>query len=320
MRTRRPDRASRRPGEWPGGKRFAFTIFDDTDDESIANGPAVYEFLGELGMRITKSVWTCEPEGDAPDEGASCEDPGYLAWVLSLQRAGHEIALHNVARATSEREHTRLGLDRFREQFGADPRAHANHAQNREGIYHGEARVTGWRRAVYNALTRRRRRRFYEGHVPGSPFFWGDLCHERVTYVRNFVYRDINTLKACPYAPYHDSARPYVRHWFASAEGSSPELFLQTISEQNQQRLEDEGGLCIMYTHFGYGFAEEDRLHPGFERSMRQMAQRDGWFAPVSTVLDHIRASQGDWQIDDRERSALERRWLLEKVRSHRTS
>lgn len=36
---------------WPGRKRFAFTIFDDTDLETVENGPGVYEFLSELGMR-----------------------------------------------------------------------------------------------------------------------------------------------------------------------------------------------------------------------------------------------------------------------------
>ena len=70
-------------------------------------------------------------------------------------------------------------------------------ALHREAIYHGEERVTGVRRAIYNALTRGRRRWLVEGHVPESPLSWGDLCAERVSYVRNFVYRDIDTLAAC---------------------------------------------------------------------------------------------------------------------------
>lgn len=313
-----------RPGRsgvrWPGGKQFAFTIFDDTDDQTLANGPAVYALLTELGMRVTKSVWTSEPDGHAPPEGASCDDPAYLEWVQSLRRAGHEIASHGVARATSVRARTLGGLDRFRELFDGDPRCHANHSQNREGIYHGDARVTGWRRAAYNVLTRGRRRGFYQGHVPGSPYFWGDACLERVTYVRNFVYADINTLEACPYLPYHDADKPYVQQWFASAEGSHAASFAATISEPNQQRLEDEQGLCIMYAHLGYGFEREGRLEPAFEMLMRRLAQREGWFAPVSEILDHIRSTQGEWELEDAERRLLERRWLLEKMRSRRTS
>jgi hypothetical protein len=313
-------RAGRRAGCWPDGKLFAFTIFDDSDLQTVANGAPVYDFLTGLGMRITKSVWPLEPVSTPKVGGESCESPVYREWVRSLQRQGHEIALHNVASATSSRGRTMRGLDRFHALFGHDPRSLVNHYENREGIYHGEARVTGTRRTVYNVLTRGRRRRSFEGHVPESPLFWGDLCRERITYVRNFVYRDVNTLKACPYVPYHDPVKPFVRQWFASAEGAKPESFVKTLDERHQQRLEDERGLCIMYTHLGAGFYRSGRLDPGFERVMRRMAQRNGWFAPVSTILDHIRATQGDWELRDSERSLLERRWLADKVRARKST
>ena len=127
-------------------------------------------------MRVTKSVWVLPPTGEALYGGSSCAEPDYLAWALELQRSGHEIALHNVASSTSRREETLAGLDRFRELFGHDPRTLANHVGNLEAIYHGEQRVTGARRVIYNLLTRGRRRRLFEGHVPESPLFWGDLC------------------------------------------------------------------------------------------------------------------------------------------------
>ena len=158
------------------------------------------------------------------------------------------------------------------------------------------------------------------GHVPESPLFWGDICRDHVTYVRNFVYRDINTLKACPYVPYHDASKPFVQQWFAGAEGASLPAFVATLAEANQQRLEDEGGLCIMYTHLGAGFYRSGRIDPAFERLMRQMAARNGWFAPVATVLDHLRASQGEWELGERERRSLEWRWLGEKIRARKTS
>ena len=305
---------------WPGGKRFAFTIFDDADLQTVENGTPVYDFLYELGMRISKSVWVLPPDGDAQFDGASCADSDYLNWVKSLQRAGHEIALHNVASSTSARNRTHLGLDRFRELFGHDPRCLANHVGNLEAIYHGEDRVSGSRRTIYTVLTRRRRRDVFKGHDPESPLFWGDLCRERVSYVRNFVFRDINTLKVCPYIPYHDAAKPFVDSWFAASDGGTPDAFVATISERNQQRLENEQGLCIMYTHLGAGFSRLGRLDQRFEKLMRLMASRNGWFAPVSTILDHIRASQGDWAISDSERRSLERRWLLDKARSRKTT
>jgi hypothetical protein len=313
-------RAGRGAGRWPDGKRFAFTIFDDTDLQTVANAAPVYQFLTEIGMRVTKSVWVLEPDGEPKYGGESCEDPAYLEWARSLQRSGHEIALHNVSSSTATRERTRLGFERYRELFGGDPRSLANHTGNEEAIYHGEARVTGLRRGIYNVLTRGRRHNVFMGHVPESPLFWGDICLEHVTYVRNFVYRDINTLKSCPYMPYHDASKPYVKQWFAGAEGASLGAFVANMAERNQQRLEDEQGLCIMYTHLGAGFYRSGRVDRGFERVMRQMAGRNGWFAPVATILDHLRATQGEWELGERERRALEWRWLGEKIRSRKTT
>jgi len=45
---------------WPDGKRFAFTIFDDTDGTTLLNGPPIYDALTRHGLRITKSVWIDE--------------------------------------------------------------------------------------------------------------------------------------------------------------------------------------------------------------------------------------------------------------------
>jgi hypothetical protein len=305
---------------WPERKRFAFTIFDDTDLETLENGPGVYAFLTELGMRVTKSLWVLPPTGEALYGGSTCADPDYLAWALELQSQGHEIALHNVASSTSRREETLAGLDRFRELFGHDPRTLANHVGNLEAIYHGEERVTGTRRAIYNLLTRGRRRGLFEGHVPGSPLFWGDLCAERMSYVRNFVYRDVDTLAACPYMPYHDSAKPYVAAWFAASEGANPASFVRTIGETEQDRLEATGGLSIMYTHLGAGFWRNGALDPEFERLMRMLAARDGWFAPVAEVLDHLRHVKRVTDLGARERRELEWRWLRDKVRARSTS
>ena len=49
----------------------------------------------------------------------------------------------------------------------------------------------------------------FRGHVEGDPLFWGDLCRDRVRYVRNFTFADVNTLASCPLMPYHDPKRPW---------------------------------------------------------------------------------------------------------------
>jgi hypothetical protein len=60
--------------------------------------------------------------------------------------------------------------------------------------------------------------------------------------------------RACPFMPYDDPLRPCVNYWFASSEGANVHSFARPISEANQDRLEDEGGACIMYTQISCGF------------------------------------------------------------------
>src|SRR6202040_3687090 len=42
---------------FPGGKRFALTIIDDTDVATVENLKPIYDLLYESGMRTTKTVW-----------------------------------------------------------------------------------------------------------------------------------------------------------------------------------------------------------------------------------------------------------------------
>ena len=64
-------------------------------------------------------------------------------------------------------------------------------------------------------MTGYRRQGKFRGHVEGDPYFWGDLCQARIKYYRNFIFRNINTLKCCPFMPYHDPQKPFVNYWFA---------------------------------------------------------------------------------------------------------
>jgi hypothetical protein len=114
--------------------------------------------------------------------------------------------------------------------------------------------------------------------------------------------------------PYHDADRPFVRAWFASTEGQDAPAFVRAIREENQDRLEEEGGACIMYTHFASGFYENGQLHLGFVRMLRRLVGTGGWFVPVGTLLDYTIQQRGLRSISSAERRRLERRWLLDKV------
>ena len=281
----------------------------------MMNAPHVYELLADLGFRTTKSVWPLHGHDRPRAGGTTCEDRAYRAWVEMLQREGFEIGLHNVTFHTSPRDQTIRGLERFRELFGEYPSVHTNHTGCRESMYWGHDRLSGVNRTVYSVLNLLKQRREFEGHVEASPLFWGDLCQDKIKYVRNFVHRDINTLKYCPEMPYHDPARPYVNYWFASTEGPDVNTFVRALREADQDRLEREGGACIMYTHFGAGFAPEGHIDPRFARLMRRLGAKNGWFVPVTSLLDYLLAAKGQHQITDDQRTRLERGWLAHKIR-----
>jgi hypothetical protein len=300
---------------WPDGKRFAFTVFDDTDSQTLEKCRAVYGLLGDLGFRTTKSVWPVRGKGKPSDCGATCDEPDYREYAQSLQREGFEIGYHMATSHTSTREETIHGLDQFARHFGHYPVTMANHYFSNEDIYFGDARLTGVNRFAYNLLTRFKNRNRFRGHVEGDPLFWGDLCRERIKYVRNFSFAEINTLKICPQMPYHDPDRPYVNLWYASTEGAMAPSFIAALAEANQDRLEAEGGACIMYTHFGLGFYENGRMNRRFAELMTRLSRKNGWFVPVATLLDYIVSVRGPVTLSASDRARLERKWLLHKVR-----
>lgn len=299
---------------WPGGRQFAFTVFDDPDGLTRDARLFVYPLLAELGFRTTRAVWPLGPLPGTEFFGETCASREYREDAQRFQENGFEIAYHNAAPHSSSRAQIIESLDRFREYFGSDPSSMANHMENADSMYWGAARLSGVRKPIYNAMTRGRNKDRFLGHVPGSEFYWGDVCQARIRYCRNFVFRDINTLLACPIMPYGDPDRPFVQAWFSAADGTDCESFVKAISEQNQDRLEAQGGLCILYTHFGKYFAENNHINPEFERLLKRLSRKNVWFAPVSTILDYLRQQNGACVITPAQRARLEWRWLREKA------
>jgi len=300
---------------WPEGKSFAFAVCDDTDGTTLENIGQTYALLRDCGFRTTRSCWSVS--GD-PHKGTyagqTCEDPNYLQWVLDLESKGFEISWHGSTWHGLPREDTLSAMARFAEIFHHYPMISSNHTCCEEGMYWGNYRLTGWHVLLYNLLTRYRNNGKYRGHIEGDEYFWGDLCKEKIKYYRNFVFQDINTLKSCPFMPYHDPLRPYVNYWFASSNGADVRAFNKCISERNQERLEAEGGACIMYTHFARGFCENRKINPRFQSLMERLSKKNGWFVPVGTLLDYLQEVNGHHQITDRQRRQLERKWLWQKI------
>jgi len=301
---------------FPGGKRFAFSVFDDTD---VATEPSVrplYDLFASLGMRTTKTVWPLRYGGPSDYAGShTLEDPGYAAFVRELAGRGFEIAFHGATMESSPREDTERALELFHATLGFHPRSYASHSNNRENLYWGPARLRSRvLRRLYPALTGEAAH-WFQGHVEGSPYFWGDLGLQHLAHVRGFTFDTLNLWRLTPHVCYEDPLTPWVRDWFISADADNVEEFVRVLDEASQDRLEREGGLCLLSTHLGKGFVIDGRVEGRVQRLLAGMARRDGWFAPVSEILDYLRACGLVRRISAVDRHKLEWVWFLHALR-----
>lgn len=302
---------------YPDGRTFAFTIMDDTDVSTLANVAPIYRLLDRLGMRTTKTVWPLGcPEG-SPDfqDSDTLEDPPYLEFVLDLKRRGFEIAHHGATMESSPRQRTVRALDRFRDIFGASPRVYANHALNQDNLYWGAERFDD---PILRTLVRRTEGRppgYYQGHIPGSPFWWGDLAGD-ITYIRNLTFNELNLRRINPSMPYKDPRRPAIPWWFSASDAEDVSAFNALVSPKAQDKLEREGGFTIIATHFGKGFVRDGVVDAEAMRLLERLSKKPGWFVPVGVLLDWLRADgAGGNTLAASEWRRMQWRWGWDLVR-----
>jgi predicted TIM-barrel fold metal-dependent hydrolase len=84
-------------------------------------------------------------------------------------------------------------------------------------------------------------------------------------------------------------------------------------------RLEEEGGAAIVYTHFGHGYFASGSQDHRFKTLMSRLAKKNGWFVPVKTMLGFLESQGNGAAISRQDRDRMERRWLWSKLR-HGTS
>lgn len=302
---------------FPDGKRFAFSIVDDTDLATLDRVKPLYELLDRYGIHTTKTIWvwdTNEPSHE-PNRGDSLESLNYRTYVQEMQEQGFEIALHGVRGGSSTREDIVNGLERFREVLGQYPAIHVNHSMNQDNVYWGEHRWTlAPLRWIYGAIAKHH----FWGEDSASVYFWGDLVQRHIKYVNQFTYGEINLLAVNPAMPYRLEDKPYVPYWFPTSDGDNLDWFEELLKPENLDRLEHEGGVCLVYTHLGAGsFNGPDGLaHKRFEARIKDLASRNGWFAPASEILDYLRAQPG-WrgELTYREAIRLEVLFLVNGIR-----
>ena len=302
---------------FPDGKRFAFTILDDTDDATLENVKPVYDALRAHGMRTTKTVWPVDcPEGSRIFFAAdTLQRKAYLEFVRRLSADGFEVAFHGATMESSRRDRTMRALEILKREFGAYPRLFCNHGHNQDNLYWGHKRFrTSWlRRAA--ALLRKEGASYYQGEVKDTAYFWGDLCLQYIRYVRNWTFPCLNMLEVNPEMPYRLPSTPYVNLWFSTTDAPEVQDFVRLLVRENVDRLEDAGGLCIISTHLGKGFAKDGVLDPRVEGILRDFSRRRGWYVPVSEMLDYLVQTQGKGRpLGSWSTALLETRYLVHKL------
>jgi hypothetical protein len=302
---------------FPGEKRFAFTVIDDTDDSRVDNTKPIYDLLYDLGFRTTKTVWPVHcPEGSTEFfAGDTLASPEYREFCVDLQRRGFELTWHGATMETSRRERTIEGLEAFRRTFGHYPVVHANHAYNRENLYWGPHRYQTPVRLLARIAASRWQRGF-EGEVETSPFYWGDLCRAHMRYVRNFSFRVVNTLEVDPDTPYTLRSTPHVRSWFSATDAPDVDAFCSLVSRASLDDLCRRGGACILATHLGKGFVRDGQVDHRVAETLSYLAELPGWFVPVSTVLDHLVAQGKGRRLEGMRLFRLELRHFFDRARS----
>ncbi len=276
---------------WP--YRAGFCITDDTDAATTASVRVVYDALDRLDLKATKTVWPFEPVEPcgipatpaSTLRGVTLEDPAYRAYCRHLASRGFEIALHGASAGNNRRERTRAAFEQLEGEFG-NAGTYICHSKNADNIYWEE-------KVAPNAPTRRllalysRHRCF--GEEEGSPYFWGDVCREKVRWIRLFRTRSTDTLAVDPTMPYFEPGKPFVRGWFTATKRS----FHDCTTPEALDRLAEGHGLTVLYQYL-HRYADGASIDPTFHADAARLAA-DGRIVSDTTanVLDRLKLIQG---------------------------
>ena len=85
-------------------------------------------------------------------------------------------------------------------------------------------------------------------------------------------------------------------------------------SEPDEDRLEARGRARIMYTHFPAGFGSDETLNPPFRELMERLPRTNGWFVPVTTILEYPAERRGPALLAIAHDRRIERCWLLSTI------
>ena len=97
---------------------------------------------------------------------------------------------------------------------------------------------------------------------------------------------------------------------------ATTKLFNDLIARGNIDKLIAENGLCIVYTHFAKGFLEKDgEINRTFKENIDYLSSQNGWFAPVTEILDYLLESKRKNTVNLFYINLLDFKWLIQRIR-----
>jgi hypothetical protein len=272
-----------------------FAITDDTDGASFESVKIVYDYLRQVGLVTTKTVWAFPPvDGcgipnlpQAALRGVTLQDPSYLHYCKDLNRCGFEIGLHGASAGNNKRDQILRAFDMMNSYFRCEG-TYICHAKCADNPYWEEKVIAGGMR---HALLKLLCRHTCCGELPGSEYFWGDICLQHVKQIRLYHTRALNTLGANPSMPFFDPAKPFVRGWFSATRGS----FMDCTSDRALAALKRDNGCTVLAQHLHQyaDMAAKSPAAPFREAAERLAAEKSIWVASAAAIMNRLRAVQG---------------------------
>ena len=274
--------------------KAGFCVTDDTDAATYLQVKAVYDHLLSINFVTTKTVWPfppSEPSGvpalpSSILEGITLQDQEYLRYCKMLHDNGFEISLHGASSGNNVSDSTRKAFDVLDTEIGRSD-TFICHAKNADNIY-WNYRVTAM--FPFRQLLKLLSSHECYGEDVASPYYWGDVCKERINQIRLFRTRALNTLKKNPHMPYYCPGKPLVNGWFSATKRS----FHDCTSAEAQQRLIAENGLTVLYQYMHRYATKDGRLDENFRRNAESLAANPAIkIDTTSNTMQRLRLVQG---------------------------
>ncbi|MGS2724284.1 hypothetical protein ACVBEJ_11105 [Porticoccus sp. GXU_MW_L64] len=306
---------SRKNYEFPNGAQFAVAICDDTDGATLENIKPVYDFLKLKGVISTKTVWPLSASESAHGftVGESLESVEYRNYIIQLQSAGYEIALHGVSGGSTKRNQISSGLEAYYKALNVYPKIHINHRINKDNLYWGSKRLSfaplQW---LYEKFISSEG---FSGEVPGSEYYWLDMARRHIEYSRDFSFYELNLARLPGVEPFYDGLKPGIKRWFHTSDGNDVLAFNRLLNPDSVDRLQAERGYTIIYTHFGKGFVNErGQLNTNFKDRIEDLVDRPVWITTTGKLLALLESQNGRITKSKLELFRLQVRWVIEKL------